>query len=118
MRQGDIISPIMFKVIVDAVVHEWYFRMGDDNTQMFFYANDGRLAGTDPATVQKGLTLIVELFECMNLHLNTDKTKAMITFPHASSRRESREAYTCQFNQSLPMHKERSLQKVNCPQCN
>jgi hypothetical protein len=73
--QGDIISPIIFNIIVDAVIHEWYFRMGDDNTQMFFYANDGCLAGTDPATIQKGLTLIVELFKCMNLHLNTDKTK-------------------------------------------
>jgi hypothetical protein len=39
-------------------------------------------------------------------------------FPHASSRRESREAYTRRFDRSLPTHKERSLQKVNCPQCN
>jgi hypothetical protein len=118
VRQGDIISPIIFNIIVDAVVREWYFRMGDDNTQTFFYADDGRLAGTDPATIQKGLNLLVELFNCMNLHLNTDKTKAMIMFPHASSRRESREAYTRRFDRSLPTHKERSLQKVNCPQCN
>jgi hypothetical protein len=118
VHQGDIISPIIFNIIGDAVVREWYFRMGDDNTQTFFYTDDGRLAGTDPATIQKGLTLIVELFKCMNLHLNTDKTKAMIMFPHASSRQESREAYTCRFDQSLPTHKERSLQKVNCPQCN
>jgi hypothetical protein len=66
VHQGDIISPIIFNIIVDTIVHEWYFRMGDDNTQTFFYTDDGRLAGTDPATIQKGLTLIVELFKCMN----------------------------------------------------
>jgi hypothetical protein len=32
VRQGDIISPIIFNIIVEAIVHEWYFRMGDDNT--------------------------------------------------------------------------------------
>jgi hypothetical protein len=98
VRQGDIISPIIFNVLVDAVIHEWYFRMGDNNTQMFFYADDGHLAGTDPATIQKGLTLITELFECMNLHLNTDKTKAMIIFPHASSRPKSCEVHTRRFD--------------------
>jgi hypothetical protein len=118
VRQGDIISPIIFNIIVDAVIHEWYFRMDDDKTQMFLYADDGRLAGTDPAIVQKGLTLIVELFKCMNLHLNTDKTKAMIMLAHASSRRESREAYTSHFDRPLPPYEERYLQKVNCPQCN
>jgi hypothetical protein len=118
IRQGDIISPIVFNIIVDAVVREWYFQMGDNTTQTFFYADDGRLAGTDPVAVQKGLTLLVELFERMNLHLNTDKTKVMIMFAHAASRRESLEAYTRRFDRSLPTYRARSLQKVSCPQCN
>jgi hypothetical protein len=42
----------------------------------------------------------------------------MITFTPAASCRESLEAYTCCFNWSLPTHRERSLQKVSCPQCN
>jgi hypothetical protein len=25
VRQGDIISPIIFNIIVEAIVHEWYF---------------------------------------------------------------------------------------------
>jgi hypothetical protein len=72
--------------------------MRDDKTQMLFYADDGRLVGTDPIIVQQSLTLIVDLFDCLNLQLNTDKTKVMIMFAHAASRRESPEAYTCHFN--------------------
>jgi hypothetical protein len=53
--------------------------MGGDGTTTLFYADDGRLAGSDPVMVQKGLTLLADLFECMNLRANTDKTKAMIT---------------------------------------
>jgi hypothetical protein len=118
VRQGDIISPIVFNIVVDAVVREWYFRMKDNKTQTLFYADDGRLVGTDPVTVQHSLTLIVDLFDRLNLQLNTDKTKVMIMFAHAASRRESLEAYTRRFNRSLPTHRERSLQKVSCPQCN
>ena len=48
VRQGDIISPIIFNIIVNAIVREWYFRMDDDDTQTIFYADDGSLSGTDP----------------------------------------------------------------------
>ena len=117
VHQGDIISPIIFNIVV-AVVQEWYFRMRDDKMQMLFYANDSCLVGTDPVIVQQSLTLIVDLFHCLNLQLNANKTKVMIMFAHAASRQESLEAYTHHFNQSLPTHRERSLQKVSCPQCN
>ena len=53
----------------------------------------------------------------MGLHFNTNKTKAMIMFPDASKRRESREAYTRRFIDPC-RRKDRGLQKVNCPQCN
>jgi hypothetical protein len=99
--QGDIISSIIFNIVVDFVVREWYFRMRDDKTQMLFYADDGRLVGTDQIIIQQSLTLIVDLFDCLNLQLNTDKTKVMIMFAHAASRHESPEAYTRRFNQSL-----------------
>jgi hypothetical protein len=97
VRQGDIISPIIFKIVVDAVVREWYFRMKDNKTQMLIYANDGHLVGTDPIIVQQSLTLIVDLFNRLNLQINTNKTKVMIMFTHAASRRESLEAYTRRF---------------------
>lgn len=117
VRQGDIISPIIFNIIVDAVVCEWYHIMDEQYTGTFFYADDGRLAGSDPVAVQKGLDIIVGLFERMNLQMNTDKTKAMVTFGGSASRRMSFEGYSCRFDQSLPTHQERAAQKVSCPQC-
>ncbi len=66
--------------------------------QMLFYADDGRLVSTDPIIVQQNLTLIVDLFDCLNLQLNTNKIKVMIRFAHAASCRESLEAYTRHFN--------------------
>ena len=66
--------------------------MKDDKTQTLFYADDGHLVGTDPIIVQQSLTLIVDLFDRLNLQLNTNKTKVMIMFAHAALRRESLEA--------------------------
>ena len=52
VRQGDIISPVIFNIVVDAIVREWYaYEFGtviEDTLQTTFYADDGRLSGTDP----------------------------------------------------------------------
>jgi hypothetical protein len=72
--------------------------MKDNKTQTLFYADDGCLVGTDPIIIQQSLTLIVDLFDCLNLQLNTNKTKVMITFAPAASCRESLEAYTRRYN--------------------
>jgi hypothetical protein len=34
----------------------------------------------DPVRLQQGLTIIVDLFKPMGLHLNTGKTKVMVYF--------------------------------------
>jgi hypothetical protein len=117
IRQGDVISPLIFNIVVDAIVREWYIRMGTNSTTTRFYADDGRLAGSDPVAVQNGLTIFAELFKRMNLQLNTDKTKAMVMFSRASSQKESPDAYARRFNRSLPTQRERALQKMSCPQC-
>jgi hypothetical protein len=72
--------------------------MKDNKMQMCFYADDDCLVGTDPIIVQQSLTLIVDLFVCLNLQLNSNKTKVMIMLSHAALRRESLEAYTCHLN--------------------
>jgi hypothetical protein len=83
-----------------------------------FYANDGRLAGTDPEQLQQGFTLVVDLLKRMGLCLNVNKTKAMVYFGGAGSRHMSTEAYAHRFDKSLPTQRQRAAEKVNCPQCN
>ena len=55
VRQGDIISPVIFNIVVDAIVREWYAYMNIGTViedtfglETTFYADDGRLSGTDP----------------------------------------------------------------------
>ena len=59
----------------------------------FFYANDGHLVGNNPETLHKGLNIIMELFQCMGLEMNSNKTKAMFFFGGIGSHRMSSEAY-------------------------
>jgi Reverse transcriptase (RNA-dependent DNA polymerase) len=83
VRQGDIISPIIFNIVVDCVLWEWYHKLGDtDLMAIFYYANDGHLAGYSADKVQKGLDLFIALFSQVGLQMNVDKTKAMIVLGH------------------------------------
>jgi hypothetical protein len=67
-----------------------------------FYANNGRLSGTDPVRLQQGLTIVTDLFKRMGLHLNTNKTKPMVYFGGAGSKHMSAEAYAHRFDKFLP----------------
>jgi hypothetical protein len=85
VRQGDVISPVIFNIVVDAVVREWYARVDVAHLtglSIFFYADDGHMACTtgDAIALQQGLDIIIELFQCMGLEMNDEKTKAMIFF--------------------------------------
>jgi len=121
VRQGDIISPVIFNIIVDAVVREWYAHIDElhlTGLSLFFYADDGHLAGNNAGSVQEGINLIVEPFRRVGLKMNSDKTKAMVYFGGGNSHRESPEAYACHFDHSLPTQRQWALQKVSCPKCN
>ena len=120
IQQGDVLSPVIFNIVVDAVIREWLacvdasFLTGLD---AFFYANDGHLVGDNPDMLQEGLNIIVELFRRMGLEMNSNKTKAMIFFGSIGSHRMSSEAYAHCFDKLLPTQWECMLQNVRCPKC-
>jgi hypothetical protein len=125
VQQGDIISPVIFNIVVNAIVREWYACMnigtvieGTFGLGTTFYADDGRLSGTDPVRLQQGLTIVADLFKRMGLCLNTNKTKAMVYFGGAGSKRMSAEAYARCFDKFLLTQRQRAAEKVSCPQCN
>ena len=75
VRQGDIISPTLFNIIIDAILrferHQMASRVG--NLQFLdvrFYVDDGAIAGTDPAAIQVSLDLIIEAFTKMGVRVN------------------------------------------------
>jgi hypothetical protein len=63
VRQGDIISPMIFNIIVDAVVRDWEAKVNDDEDisniiGALFYADDGLLSGNNHKEVQKALEIL------------------------------------------------------------
>ena len=76
--QGDIDSPIIFNIIVDAVLRTWKMQNPNSKTRCCFYADDGLLEGSDPIEIQSDLDKIISLFEKVGLRANEKKTKFMI----------------------------------------
>jgi hypothetical protein len=121
VRQGNVISTIIFNIVVDAVLHEWDARVEAAHRTglaTFFYTNDGCIDGDNNTNVQEGLNIIMEMFLRMGLHINSKKTKAMIHLCHSPFHGMSSAAYACHYDKFLPMQWQRSLQKVTCPKCN
>ena len=90
MTQGDLVSPTLFNIIVDAVIRETLQEIcGPQEDQhsfgwlagehkIFFYADDGRKAGRYPIWVQAALMKMVMIFDRVGLQTNLNNTKAMI----------------------------------------
>jgi hypothetical protein len=123
VRQGDIMSPIIFNIIADAVIRESeaQFCNGDprrlESVDELFYADDGALSGQDPAEVQHLLDIYTETFARVGLKMNAEKTEAMIMTGGEIRTAMSATAYQhfCGFVGESFL--QRSLQKVKCELC-
>ena len=76
--QGDTDSPIIFNIIVDAVLRKWKNRREWEESRAYFYADDGLIENNDPDKLQKDLDTIIDLFKEFGLNTNETKTKFMI----------------------------------------
>ena len=58
IQQGDVISPVTFNIVVDAVINEWFACVDascSSGLDAFFYANDSHLVGNNPDMLQERL---------------------------------------------------------------
>ena len=80
MRQGDIISPLIFNIMVDAVVKKWRHLHNPNGVEdmAVFYADDGMLSGTDAEELQRGLDTTTRDFKSLGLKMNAQKTEYMV----------------------------------------
>jgi Reverse transcriptase (RNA-dependent DNA polymerase) len=59
VRQGDIISPMIFNIVTDAVIRESIKIFGNNDPnkstmiELLFYADDGAIIGEQPQEVQR-----------------------------------------------------------------
>ena len=93
MTQGEPLSPIIFYVVVDAVVWHWVHRVMEEaeargetgregrHQAALFYADDGMVASSDPAWLQGAFTALVGLFDRVGLRTNVGNTVSMVCHP-------------------------------------
>ena len=78
VTQGDIDSPIIFNILVDAVVRKFLEDPTNGKSNSSFYDDDGRIENEDPQQLQRDINILCELFERVGLKTNIKKTKFMI----------------------------------------
>ena len=76
--QGDTDSPVIFNLIVDAVLCLWKDLPNFNGSRASFYADDGLIENKTPEDLQQDLNALVSLFLKIGLKMNEKKTKLMI----------------------------------------
>ena len=122
VTQGDIISPVLFNIAVDAVIRKWERMMAQYGdfapiADCTFYADDGRIGSLDPTWVQRSLNTFVDLFKRLGLHMNAAKTKSMVTKGFVGTIKQSDEAYLRRTQGVGLTHREREVEVVTCGIC-
>ena len=78
VTQGDVDSPGIFNLIVDAVLRKVQEEEEFGLSEMCFYADDGLLKHTDPVVLQRDVDRVVVLFSKFVLRPNKDKSKFIV----------------------------------------
>ena len=122
VRQGDIISPTLFNIIVDAVLRFERSWGGQGVTReripdVRFYADDGMIAGTDAREVQRALDAIIEGFSRMGVRVNRSKTKWMYVAGSTRVNRIQHGAYCNLIKAGQDSYLDRGRQIIGCPVC-
>ena len=132
VTQGGIVSPVLFNVLVDAVVRKWFADVMEDMTSAnsglegdaisdrtsLFYADDGALGSRDPEWLQNATQHLCDIFRnCTGLKPNTTKTEVMICHPGEIRDRCSIEGYKRRHEGIGETYNKRRCIRVVCPVC-
>ena len=91
--QGDTLSPTIFNVVVDAVVHHLVTGViaGEEergnrvnegrNQDALFYADNGMVSSSDPLWLQGAFNTLVGLFDRVGMRTNIGKTVGIVFYP-------------------------------------
>ena len=124
MMLGDLLSPTIFNVVVDAVVRHWVTgviagaeelgeRVKEGRHQdALFYADDGMVASYDPCWIQGAFNTLVGLFDRVGLRTNAGKTFFMVCRPCQATGNLLEAAYGKRIKGEGCMYKERLKGRV------
>ena len=124
VTQGDIISPCIFNIVIDAVLQTCYTRVNPvleravlPEISANLYADDGLIAGFNAKQVQHELSIITELFAKVGLNMNATKTKSMVMVGARQYHSISDEAYERRMKGTGESYKTRMSRLITCPEC-
>jgi hypothetical protein len=120
VRVGDVDSPIIFNIVIDAVIRDIEACRPEETAtaDQLFYADDGAIMDTDPGKVQKLTDDYAERFSRVGLMMNDKKTKAMVVDGAKAPTMESKEAFDRQRGVGdCRTYREKALSKVQCQLC-
>ena len=114
VRQGDILSPMIFNLLVDAIICH-IENLGVKNIQ--FYADDGLLWGEDGTVVQSQLDIINTSFASFGLKMNANKTEFLVMTGRMPTVTLSDRAIERRYGGNGTTYAEWANEKVACPLC-
>ena len=94
MTQGDLLSPMLFNVVVYAIIRHWVtfveptvdvlegLGLSIRELAAYFYAEDGLVASIKPERLQREFDILTGLFDQVGLSMNTRKTVIMECQPY------------------------------------
>ena len=124
MTQGDLLSPTILNVVVDAVVRHWVtmalaeaekrWERGNKVRQqaVLFYADDSMVASSDPRWLQWAFDTLVSLFERVGLQTNVRKTVTMVCRPCQAAGTKLVAAYREKMTGEVSNYQERQKEQV------
>ena len=130
MTQGDPLSPIIFNVVVDAVVRHWVNGLVDEaeakgktgregrHQLEVFYADNGMVVSLDPAWLQGAFKALLAIFDRVGLLTNVQKIVSMVCHPcQAGAGNRIEEAYRRRLTGVGRSYTERQRERVVCGEC-
>ena len=127
MTQGYPMSPTLFNVVVDTVIHHWVAVVVATKEGMevlgmsiwylagYFYADNGLASLTQPERLQRAFEVLTVLFKRVVLRTNTWKTVGMACQPCHTPGRMSVEAYERRTAGTGTTFWERQRGRLQCP---
>ena len=125
VQQGDIISPTLFNIIVDAILRYERSAISRDQqglgqhqfTDVRFHTDDGAIAGTDAEAVQYSLDSVIKGFARMGIKVNRRKTKWMYVCGEKRVNCIQHGAYYNLIQGGTDSYVDRGHQQIKCPMC-
>ena len=123
VTQGDLISPTIFNVVVDAVVIHWVKMALDEEEKKgnegrhqaaLLYAEDGMISSSNPRWIQLAFNSLVSLFERVGLRTNVGKTVSMVCRPCQAAGTQSIATYGRKITGEGTTYQERQKERMEC----